>query len=132
MIETGVLIGFEGEPLFWLEPPGRSATSIPDTRELWNRIWEHRATLQGFAHSHPGSGTPWPSHEDLTTFAAVESALGRRLVWWITSRSALAHVFWQGPKPHDYSVMAQESRPSWLLELRARTDYEGKNLWKIS
>jgi len=85
MIEAGVVIDKKCEPLFWHLPPGRTAGSIPDTRQLWDVIWGNRDIVKGFAHSHPGSGPPAPSETDLGTFVAIEAALGRSLTWWITS-----------------------------------------------
>lgn len=84
MIETAVVIGPEG-PLYWHVPAGRTAGSIPDSRELWDVLWEHRKYLIGVAHTHPGSGIPAPSWTDITTFVAIQKGLGRELVWWIAS-----------------------------------------------
>lgn len=75
MIEVGVVIGLDFRPRYWHLPPGRTAGSIPDTRSLWDVLWEQRADVAGFAHSHPGSGVPGPSHTDVTTFAAIEAGL---------------------------------------------------------
>src|SRR6185369_6039063 len=87
-LEAGVVVGYEGEPIFWHLPEGRTAGYLPDSRELWEVIWENRHNVYGIAHSHPGSGLPGPSREDITTFAGIELGLGRRLVWWITSSNS--------------------------------------------
>lgn len=84
-IEAGVVLDNNNKPLHWHLPPGRSVGGLPDSRDLWEVIWENRDNLSGIAHSHPGTGKPGPSHTDVTTFAAVEAALGRRLDWWIVS-----------------------------------------------
>lgn len=123
-LEAGVVVGYEGEALFWHLPKGRTAGYLPDSRNLWDVLWDNRHNVYGFAHSHPGSGLPGPSWEDLTTFAGIELGLGRRLVWWITSSNGLAVVLWAGPGKYDYEVLAADgSRVSWLDELRRHSNY---------
>jgi hypothetical protein len=125
MIEAGVVIT-EAGPVFWHLPAGCSSVVIPDTRKLWDVLWEHRdAELLGFAHSHPGSGTPAPSHTDLTTFAAIESGLGRRLRWWITSFDRIIQLRWEGPGRLDYEGFFVEP-PDWAHQLVVHSGYEGR------
>lgn len=117
MIEAGVVVSGEG-PAFWHLPQGRSGGSLPDSRELWDVLWDLRKeVLLGFAHSHPGSGLPGPSHTDLTTFAAIEAGLGRRLDWWITSSDFAIHLRWIGPDKFDYGQTVVPD-PSWAARLR--------------
>lgn len=85
MLEAGVLVNQMGAPIYWHAPPHRSSVYIPDSVELWDVVWENRSDILGFAHSHPGNGSPWPSSEDLSTFHAWEQSLGRTLRWWITT-----------------------------------------------
>jgi len=120
MIEAGVVVDKRGEPLFWHLPEGRSAGSLPDSRTLWQVLWEafKEDALLGFAHSHPGSGVPGPSYSDVTTFAAVEAALGRRLDWWITSSDHVVLLRWGGPDKLSYRAEMVTEAPSWLAELR--------------
>lgn len=120
MVEAGVIIDKSGQPLFWHLPEGRTGGSLPDSRKLWDVIWDafQADTLLGFAHSHPGSGIPGPSYEDVTTFAAIESALGKRLDWWITSSDHVAHVYWAGPDKLSYRSTIVTEAPSWVAELR--------------
>jgi hypothetical protein len=123
-LEAGVVVGFDGDPLFWHLPNGRSAGCLPDSRQLWDVLWNNRHNVYGVAHSHPGSGLPQPSWEDITTFAGVELGLGRRLVWWITSSNSLSIVLWAGPEKYDYEVLSAEgSKPRWLEELRRNSNY---------
>jgi len=117
-IEVGVLVNLDCEPFFWHLPEGREVASLPDSRDLWNIIWDHRDEVLGFAHSHPGSGVPEPSEEDLTTFAAVESGLGKRLVWWVTSRDESIELYWRGPGKLDYGTVPVMYEPEWMSELR--------------
>jgi hypothetical protein len=121
MIEAGVVIGGNGDPIFWHLPEGRTVGSIPDTRVLWDVLWEHRETVMGFAHSHPGSGIPAPSMIDITTFVAIEAALGRRLFWWITSSTDVITCQWRGPGRQDYISntmgIATTSERAWVKDL---------------
>jgi hypothetical protein len=122
-IEAGVLVGMDCEPIYWHLPVDRSGGALPDSRELWEVIWENRANILGFAHSHPGSGEPGPSDTDLTTFAAVESGLGRRLVWWITSADQFIELCWVGPGKLDYAKGPALYEPTWMGELRGKSYY---------
>ncbi len=121
MIESGALIDREGNVSYWHLPEGRTGGSLPDSRDLWAVIWEHHQAdnLLGFAHSHPGSGMPGPSPTDITTFSAIELALGRRLTWWITSANACAVIKWLGPEKYKYGISVLPVEPGWTNELRA-------------
>jgi hypothetical protein len=119
LTEVGVVVGLDGAALHWHLPPDRSAGALPDSRTLWDVLWDRRAQLLGFAHSHPGSGWPGPSWTDVTTFAAIEAGLGRRLTWWITSADRVVDLRWAGPGPHDYAVtQLSDEGLSWLADLR--------------
>ncbi len=100
MIEAGAVIDIEGKVIFWHLPPGRSGGSLPDSRTLWEVNWHSfkEGRLLGFAHSHPGSGVPGPSYTDVTTFSAIEAALGTRLLWWITSSDHVVLSRWCGDR----------------------------------
>lgn len=123
MIEVGLVVGWHHHALYWHLPPGRSGGSLPDSRKLWDVLWEQRHHLTGFAHSHPGAGVPGPSWEDLTTFAAVEAALGRQLWWWIVNLEGTVLLVWCGPGKHDYAIQPVKD-PPWANELR-RLSTEG-------
>jgi hypothetical protein len=120
MIEAGVVVSKSGAPLHWHLPEGRTAGSLPDSRTLWEVLWDtfKADTLLGFAHSHPGSGVPGPSYSDVTTFAAVEAALGKRLEWWITSSDDVVVLRWCGPDKISYRAWRVVEAPAWLAELR--------------
>ena len=124
MIEVGVVIDTSGNPVFWHLPRGRTSVSLPDSRTLWEVLWaQHTAdTLLGFAHSHPGSGVPGPSYTDVTTFAAVEAALGRRITWWITSSDHVVAVEWSGPDKHSYQATLIPEPPAWVVLLREASE----------
>lgn len=117
-MEAGAVVAKDGSVLHWHLPSGRDGGSLPDSRELWDVIWDNRENLIGIAHSHPGKGVPGPSYTDVTTFAAIESALGRRLSWWITSEDRLVVAKWKGPGRLTYEARLEEDCPPWLKQLR--------------
>jgi hypothetical protein len=124
MTEVGVVI-CNSIPIFWHLPPRRNIAFLPDSRDLWDVLWEHRYQLDGFGHSHPGSGFPSPSSTDLSTFAAIEAGLGKRLHWWITSKNSTIISRWNPPNPDvtdglDYNVkfLLPEEEPIWINDLR--------------
>lgn len=122
--EAGVLISKSGDPIYWHLPEDRTAASLPDSRSLWDVTWEHRMSVLGFAHSHPGAGHyPSPSNEDLTTFSAIERGLGRRLTWWIANDSALTILLWAGPSEYIYAAehVRVGHEPPWVVELRQKS-----------
>lgn len=122
MKEAGVVVSPDGSAVYWHLPENRTVGSLPDSRDLWDVFWENRHTMEGFAHSHPGSGIPAPSWEDLTTFAAVEAGLGVRLTWWITSSDTVISLEWTGPGKHDYSISIEpEVDAPWAPELREKS-----------
>jgi len=119
MKEAGVVIDLQGQPVFWHAPEDRDTGAIPDSRTLWDVLWENRKTIAGFAHSHPGGGVPGPSHTDVTTFAAIEAGLGKRLDWWITSEDAMVVARWVGPGRLTYAPMIlPKPEPPWAAHLR--------------
>jgi hypothetical protein len=121
MMEVGVVIDQNNEPIFWHLPEHRTGGSLPDSGALWRVLWENRKVLSGFAHSHPGSGVPGPSYTDVTTFAAVEVALGVRLNWWITSETHLIVARWAGPDRLQYEGALLSEEPPWANELREKS-----------
>lgn len=129
-MEVGVVVDREGQVLYWHVPPGRCHTGLPDSRTLWEVLWERRAELGGFAHSHPGRGEPCPSALDRSTFSAIEAALGRRLDWWITSEDTLGLFRFDeqlGAHAAVAPLNAFEGEPGWLSALRRRSTEEEYN-----
>ena len=123
MIEAGVVVTGSG-PVFWHLPLDRTGGSLPDSRQLWDVLWDHRKEeFLGFAHSHPGSGLPGPSWTDITTFTAIELGLGRRLTWWITSSDQVIRLNWRGPHKHDYGAVLVD-QPDWTTQLREHSKGE--------
>lgn len=102
MIETAAVFDLEGNVIHWHLPLGRSGGWLPDSRDLWTILWNNRENLGGVAHTHPWNGEPWPSGTDVTTFAACEAALGKRLVWPIVTLDRVVTFRWSGPGKFDY------------------------------
>ncbi len=127
MMEAGVLLGLNMEPLHWHTPNDRSGGALPDSRTLWDVIWENRHRVGGFAHTHPGFGVPGPSGTDLTTFAAIEEGLGIRLEWFILSGDRAVIYYWDDVKyvaiAHDASV----GHWPWMAELRRLSGFGVQN-----
>jgi hypothetical protein len=119
-IEAGAVIALDGERVIhWHAPSNRTAGSLPDSRELWDIFFRNWNTMAGFAHSHPfHRGFPEPSMEDLTTFYGVETGLGRRYKWWITSLDRLVVFEWRGPAKLAYTPTLVEIEPAWVHGLR--------------
>lgn len=108
MIETALVFNLEGQTMLWHEPHGRSGGSIPDSADLWNFLWENRHRLGGVAHTHPWFGAPWPSETDLTTFRAIDAALGRPLLWVVATLDN--ESYWglddlSGPENYGYRLI---------------------------
>jgi len=125
MMEAGVVISLDGEPLYWHLPGNRTNVALPDSRSLWDIVWENREKIAGIAHSHPGAGVPGPSYEDVTTFSAIERALGRRLTWWITSADNAITAVWQGPDKYSY-ICKLCKELEWMKTLRQISEREGE------
>jgi hypothetical protein len=107
--EVFVLIGRGGAVLF--ADASASAFALPDSRARWEALWRHRDELELIVHSHP-AGPHAFSHEDETTMAAVEAALGRSLSWAVLSPGGLL-------VRRDGSEATSAEHPFWvrLLEL---------------
>jgi len=139
MREVGAVIDTLGNVLHWHEPDGSSIGSLPDSRSLWDIIWEthQQKRFAGFAHTHPGSGWPGPSGTDLTTFRAIERALGVKPLWWIASSDHLVvmrRIVVADPDNHDGAadsyviynidpVFGEVVLAPWAAELRRRSNY---------
>jgi len=135
MIEAGAVIDMSGEVIHWHLPEGRTIGSIPDTRSLWDVVWENRKRVLGFAHTHPGSGIAAPSLIDLSTFTAWEQALKRPLHWWILTEDQTVCLFrlqglewhplvYDGPGVHGFEYKRDHVTDlPWAAELRRLSGY---------
>jgi len=96
VFEVALVFDAEGKTLFWHEPQD-SSHGIEDSQDLWDVLWENRHRLGGVAHTHPWDGEAAPSQTDLTTFAAVEKGLGKRLMWPVVTFTDVAYIAFHAP-----------------------------------
>ena len=102
MMEVALVFDKTGKTIHWHLPPGRNGGAIPDTRDLWEVLWENRHNLGGVAHTHPWDGPAWFSQTDVTTFSAIDKALGQKLLWPVVTFTEVGIYQWVGPDPYDY------------------------------
>lgn len=74
--EVCFLIG-RGGAILWSDASSNPAL-LPDSRERWEAIWQHRDELEEIAHSHPHGPAAFSS-EDESTMEALTSGLGKSL-----------------------------------------------------
>lgn len=121
MNETGMVFSETGETLFWHEPFGRTAMHLPDSDVLWDFLWANREAIGGVAHTHPWRGVPQPSLKDVTTFRAVERALGRILLWPIVTQDQVRY-FKYNPVQREYLAV---DPPNFNLDLGTLREKSG-------
>jgi hypothetical protein len=92
-----------------------SATRIPDERERWEIIWQHRDEITEIAHSHPGEFLDF-SQEDLTTMEAVEAGTGKVFTWSVATQGGFL-------SRRDGQAYQREDSP-WWLELMRKLSYD--------
>lgn len=92
MLEAALVLDRDFRTIYCHLPPGRTGVYLPDSRDLWSVLWEHREILGGVAHLHPWYGKPYPSEEDRTTFSAIDRAIGRQLMWPIATLNTV-HLY---------------------------------------
>lgn len=127
MREMGAVIDVYSTVTYW--HLGDSGGSIDDSKKLWDEIWKvhKRGELAGFAHTHPGSGVPSPSSTDLSTFAAIESGLGKRLNWWVSSSDVVKAWHFDNGCYMPSALYSEFLEPPWVKPLRLLSNYnEGK------
>ena len=126
MMEAGVLLGPNNSVIYWHTPNDRSGGALPDNRDLWDVIWENRAIVTGFAHTHPGSGIPGPSYTDITTFKSIENGLGKHLNWFIFSSDSQVLCLFEDESKSIITVELNDShtdKMTWMDRLRELSHY---------
>ena len=108
--EVVMVFDKDGQALYWSD--GHSA-AVEDSRSLWDVLWEHREHLGGVAHTHPWPGPTGPSGTDLTTFAAIEAGLGKRLLWPIVTPTHVYMVSFDGEAKKYIAVLASDKGSVW-------------------
>jgi hypothetical protein len=129
MNETCVVIGADNNALYW-HNVAASNIKIPDSRELWNFLWENKDVITGVAHTHPGFGRPHPSTTDITTFIAVENGLGKHLNWFIISQDSQTLCLFdheRGDLPSGIISVELDiehiTKMTWIYKLRELSNY---------
>ncbi len=84
--EVFFLVG-RGGAVLWSDA-STSPVALPDSRRRWEMIWEHRTEIEELSHSHPRGPLAF-SREDETTMQALDSALGRALVFSVVAPSGM-------------------------------------------
>ena len=120
MLESALVFDENGFEIYWHLPVDRTSSFIPDSRGLWEVLWENRESLGGVAHTHPWYGNVLPSAIDITTFSAVEDGLGKRLVWPILTFTDIGYFSWSGLKKYDYRARKDDFRIEEHLIYRLR------------
>lgn len=115
--EVCFLIGAD-DAVLWSDA-GTSPVAIEDSRVRWERIWALRARIIEIAHTHPLGGAHF-SQTDETTMEALDSALGRRLIYSVVTPDAMLR---RTPTldPTDALV---EREPWWTSMLRTASGIE--------
>jgi hypothetical protein len=108
LCEVFFLIGPGGSILY--RDDGTGPTFIPDSRARWEAIWARRDEIEELCHSHPAGPLAF-SREDETTMAALETALGRSLVFSVVAPGGMI-------RRQDGAVARVESEPGWARALR--------------
>lgn len=143
-IETGVVLDYNWNVIYWHLPQGRSSGYLPDSRDLWSVIWENRDKVAAVAHSHP-EGIIGPSGTDITTFAAIEAGLGKLLMWPIVTGTEVAiykrfskidnsynKVFYMNDLFYEYDdLIFNDAKYLWISELMSRSNFESVGYMKI-
>ncbi len=109
----------EGDSILWSDA-SRSPVALPDSRARWETIWAQRARIVEIAHTHPLGGARF-SNEDETTMAALDSALGRRLVYSVVTRRLMLRRTPGDEGPTDGLV---EVEPWWAALIRTASGLE--------
>ncbi|HEU0031140.1 MAG TPA: Mov34/MPN/PAD-1 family protein [Kofleriaceae bacterium] len=96
-----------------------SPAALPDSRARWEAIWRHRDELDAIVHSHP-VGPAVFSDEDLSTMAAIDSALGRPVRYCVVApRVTITRV-------GDGAIETMNPEPWWSALLRLASGMTGK------
>jgi hypothetical protein len=102
------LISSEGKVLY--SDAGLSAAAIPDSRSRWEAIWAHRERIGEIAHSHPIGPLAF-SREDETTMSALDTALGKSLLFSVVAPNGMI-------RRQGIIDTLVTSEPEWARELR--------------
>jgi len=100
-IEVALVFDKAGHTIDWHCPQGCTSGSIPDSHDHFMVMLANLDRLGGTVHVHPWHGVADPSYTDITTWSAMDRALGRRL-WAVATFTEVNFFRWIGPGKHDY------------------------------
>ncbi len=118
MREVCFLIGKGGAVLY--ADASNSPAALPDSRDRWEAIWQHRDEIEAIVHSHPVGPSAF-SAEDESTMAAIDSALGKPMRYCVVAPKVTIQR--QGL---DAAVINLEPEPWWVALLRLASGMEKK------
>lgn len=103
-----------------------SPVALPDSRARWEVIWSRRAEIVEIAHTHPLGGAAF-SNEDETTMAALNSALGRALVYSVVTPDRMLRRTPGDPSKADAAVdRIVNDEPWWTALIRTASGVEAR------
>ncbi|MEM6293293.1 MAG: Mov34/MPN/PAD-1 family protein [Myxococcota bacterium] len=112
--EVCFLIGRD-DAVLWSDA-STSPVALPDSRGRWDVIWRLRETIVEIVHTHPLGGAAFSS-EDETTMAALNSALGRDLIYSIVTPTVMIR---RTPRADEDPLEGiVEAEPWWTALIRA-------------
>lgn len=94
-----------------------SPVALPDSRARWEAIWSRRDDIVEIAHTHPLGGAHF-SQQDETTMTALDTALGRSLIYSVVTPDSMLR---RTPNAEDCSHAADEvvaCEPWWTALIR--------------
>jgi hypothetical protein len=109
MREVFFIIGKQ-DVVLWSDA-STSPVLLPDSRARWEAIWKRRKRIVEIAHSHPVGPLAF-SMTDETTMTALESGLGKKIVWSVVAPTGMVRRNEEGK---DVIV---EREPWWAMLLR--------------
>ena len=128
--EVAMVFDRSGRVLYWHEPADRTGGSLPDSRSLWDVLWENRENLGGVAHTHPWNGEAHPSGTDLSTFASIEAGLGRYLLWPIVTMTETTYLMYSPTREAYIEVAPHMAAPNNAQgEYGSFLNYETEKTW---
>ncbi len=98
MKEAALVFDVDCKTIYTHLPVGRSSTLLPDSPQLWDVLWNLRDIAAGVAHIHPWDGEAIASSEDVTTFRAIELAVGDAWLWPVITFTDAKVYAWSNSK----------------------------------
>ncbi|MBL4683317.1 MAG: Mov34/MPN/PAD-1 family protein [Nannocystaceae bacterium] len=100
-----------------------SPVALPDTRSRWQAIWSRRDDIVEIAHTHPLGGAHF-SHQDETTMAALNTALGRSLIYSVVTPDSMLRRTQNAEDCDDTTDAIVVDEPWWTALIRVASGIE--------